>query len=214
MARPSKLPRYKEFNKAKNAFGHRAHDPKTWNKYLDPSKPLTLELGCGKAEVSLGLAKLYPDQNFIGVDLKADRLWRASQDALGAKLSNAAFIQADILELKDFFKPGSIENIWLTFPDPFPKKRQAKHRMLNHNFLEVYKFLLMPGGEVHFKTDNPKLFDWAAELLAEAKGVSINVKTDDLHGSSLPDDLKIITTYEKRFIEQGLPIRYLSFSFK
>jgi tRNA (guanine-N7-)-methyltransferase len=213
VARQSKLPRYKEFNNALNAFGQRAQNPKKWSSYLDKTKPISLELGCGKAEVTLGLAKQYPDENFIGVDLKADRLWKASKLAQENKLSNVAFFQANILEIKDYFKKNSVQRIWLTFPDPYPKKKQAKRRMLNRDFLNVYKYLINNKGLIHFKTDNLKLFKWSHGILMEQPDIEIVDKSMNLHSSKLADELKILTTYEKRFIKEKIPIKYLGFKF-
>jgi tRNA (guanine-N7-)-methyltransferase len=213
MVRASKIPRYQSFNQAANAFGTHARDPKLWRSYLDPELPLNLELGCGKAEVSLELACRYPEQNFIGVDLKADRLWRASKAASMNKLDNIAFIQANILELADFIPSNSVAMIWITHPDPFPKARHEKHRMLNRNFLDIYKSRLQNGGIVRFKTDNRALFDWAFELLQAQPDVRVADASYDLHAERDVADLIIETTYSKKFIALGVPICYLEFSF-
>lgn len=213
MPRKSKLPRYDAFNASENAFGPRAQPPEDWPRYLDATKPLTLELGCGKAELSRGLAEKYPNHNFIGIDLKADRLWRAAKDSLEAGLDNIAFMQLDILQIGEVFAPDSVDEIWLTFPDPFPKNRHAKHRMLNRNFLDIYKNILKPGCSVHLKTDNLPYFAWAWGLLIEQDDVMLSELTFDLHGSIVDEDAKIMTFYEKRFIKEGLPINYLRFNF-
>lgn len=213
MARTSKIPRYNQFNAATNAFGPRAQDPKAWRTLLDPEIPLNLELGCGKAEVTLALAQKYKDENFIGVDLKADRLWRASKDALALQLDNVALIQSDILRLADFIMPNTVKLIWLTHPDPYPKDRHAKHRMLNRNFLDIYKQVLQPGGQVRLKTDNRALFEWALQLLKQQADVRVIDSTYDLHAEKSDEDLLIATTYSKKFIAKGTPINYLAFQF-
>ena len=213
MARTSKMPRYEEFNQADNAYGSRAQDPKTWITKLDPEIPLNLELGCGKAEVSLGLAQKYPEENWIGVDLKADRLWRASKNAIELKLDNVAFIQANILTLEEFIRPQTVKMIWITHPDPFPKDRHAKHRMLNRNFLDIYKKVIQPGGILRFKSDNADLYAWALEILGEQKDVEIIRKFDDLHSESQDEDLLIETTYSKKYIAKGTPISFIEFRF-
>lgn len=207
------MPRYNEFNQAENAYGPRAQEPKKWVTKLDPEIPLNLELGCGKAEVTLALAQKYPEENFIGVDLKADRLWRASKNASELKLDNVAFVQANILTLEEFIRPDTVKMIWITHPDPFPKDRQAKHRMLNRNFLDIYKKVLQEQGLVRFKTDNRALFEWAQELLGEQPDVEIIESYDDLHSQSKDEDLLVETTYTKKFKEQGVPINYLAFRF-
>ncbi len=198
MARTSKIPRYEAFNKADNAYGPRAQDPKLWRTKLDQEIPLNLELGCGKAEVSLALAQKYSEENFIGVDLKADRLWKASVIAKDLQLDNVAFIQADILTLDEFIRPDTVKMIWLTHPDPYPKDRHAKHRMLNRNFLDQYKKALQTDGFVRFKTDNANLFAWAKEILGE--------QSDD-------EDLVIETNFTKKYRDKGVPIKYLEFRF-
>jgi len=213
MARTSKTPRYREFNAAPNAYGPRAQDPTKWITKLDPEIPLNLELGCGKAEVSLALAKKYPDENYIGIDLKADRLWRASKNAIEDKLDNVAFIQANILALNDFIRPGTVKQIWLTHPDPFPKDRQAKHRMLNRNFLDIYKTVLQDDGVMRFKTDNKPLFEWALELLKEQPDVEVSRSMTDLHADSQDEDLIIETTFSKRYIAKSVPINFIEFRF-
>ena len=213
MARTSKTPRFEEFNASDNGYGPRAQAPKTWQDNLDTSSPLNLELGCGKAEVSLALAEKYQDQNWIGVDLKADRLWRASKNAYAAKLTNVAFVQANILTIGEFIEPNSVKMIWLTHPDPFPKDRHAKHRMLNRNFLDLYKSVLTDDGIVRFKTDNRDLFLWAIELLEQQKDVTIHNRYDDLHEESDDEDLLIETTFTKKYLARGTKINYLEFSF-
>ena len=214
MARTSKMPRYEEFNKADNAYGPRAQEPKSWVTKLDPEIPLNLELGCGKAEVTLALAQKYPDENFIGVDLKADRLWRASLNAKDLHLDNVAFIQANILSLEEFIRPQTVKMIWLTHPDPYPKDRQAKHRMLNRNFLDIYKKVLQPGGIVRLKTDNHDLFVWAKELLSEQQDIEVMRSLDDLHKDSADEARLIETTFTQKYIAVGTPISYLEFHFR
>lgn len=214
MARTSKTPRYEAFNVADNAYGPRAQDPKTWVTKLDPEIPLNLELGCGKAEVTLELAQTYPDENWIGVDLKADRLWRASKTAQEIGLDNVAFVQANILTLEEFIRPQTVKMIWITHPDPFPKDRHAKHRMLNRNFLDIYKKVLQPGCLVRFKSDNADLYAWALELLHQQADVEVLRSMDNLHAQSKDPDLLIETTFSKKYIARGTPITFIEFRFK
>lgn len=213
MVRAAKTPRYDSFNAAHNAFGSHARDPKLWTTYLDPELPINLELGCGKAEVSIALAMKYGEENFIGVDLKADRLWRASKQASELKLDNIAFVQENILNLQEFIRPKTVKMIWITHPDPFPKDRQAKHRMLNRNFLDIYKNVMQPGGIMRLKTDNRALFDWALEFLGEQEDIAITEKTYDLHGEKNDEDLLIETTFTKKHVAMGASICYLEMVF-
>lgn len=213
MTRTSKIPRYEAFNRADNAYGPRAQDPKSWITKLDPEIPLNLELGCGKAEVSLALAQKYNEENFIGIDLKADRLWKASLIAEDLQLDNVAFVQADILTLEEFIRKQTVKMIWITHPDPYPKDRQAKHRMLNRNFLDIYKKVLQRDGTIRLKTDNRDLFLWTVDLLNEQKDIEILRRYDDLHEESQDEDLLVMTTYSAKFIERGVKINFLEFRF-
>lgn len=213
MARVAKTPLYEGFNSAVNCFGEKTTNKWDWKKYFGDTKPLYLELGCGKAEVTLALARLYPKNNYFGIDLKADRLWRPAKQSLAEGLANTAFMQTNILAIEQYFAPKSINGIWITFPDPFPKKRQAKHRMINRNFLDIYKKLLINDGVVRFKTDNQALFFWAIELLVAQKDVQLDTLLFDLHAAEVPNEFKAITTYEQKFMEKGQPIYYVQWHF-
>lgn len=213
MTRASKLPRYDEFNKLDNCFGVFGRGAELWRDYLDQNNLLFLELGAGKSEMTLALAAKYPQNNFLAIDLKSDRLWRAAKNALLKKLDNCAFVQGNILDLAEYIEESSVEGIWITFPDPYPKAKQSKRRMLNRNFLDVYKHVLKPGAQVRLKTDNSAFFAWAIEVMQKQKDVNLIDIEVDLHNTSLADDYKIMTTYEKKYVAEGLPIYYLEFSF-
>jgi tRNA (guanine-N7-)-methyltransferase len=129
--------------------------------------------------------------------------------ALEEGLTNIAFIQADTKQLIDVFKEGSVDEIWLTFPDPYPKDRQAKHRMTGQNFVKLYHKLLKPGGIFHFKTDDRQLFAWSLGELATDRLLELNFQTDSLHDEAGHDEAKILTFYEKRFLAEGLKTNYL-----
>ncbi len=204
--------RVREFNELSNCFSE-LRPPKDWQVIFGNEHPINLELGCGKAEVSVALASLHPEHNFVGVDLKATRLWRPAKTALANNQTNLAFLQLHILTLGEFFADNSVDSIWITFPDPYPKARQAKHRMLNNNFLDLYKQLLKPGGSVNFKTDNLKLFEYCLEVLAERPDITTHELSFDLHNSDLPAATKIETTYEKKFRAMGETINYVQFTF-
>lgn len=180
-----------------------------------PKNPkAVIEMGCGKAELSRALAQENPDINYVCVDLKADRLWKAAKLAGQAKLGNVIFIQSDILKIQEYLPEELADGIWITFPDPFPKKRQAKHRMLNRNFLDIYKQLLKSGGWVQLKTDNEALFEWTLELLARQPDVRIEQISFDMHESKdVPDDARHITHYESMFMGEGIRTKYLRFVF-
>ena len=208
----AKTPKFRRFNQQINCFDW-FEGEYDYQAYLKSSGPFTLELGCGKAELLLELARRHPKCKFVGIDIKSDRLWKPGQIALEEKLTNVVFLRANARQLTDIFKPETIEQLWLTFPDPFPKKRASKHRLTHNNFLSIYYDLLIKNGQIHFKTDNRALFDWSIEEIASSNKFEIVQQNGDLHNDpSIPEEAKILTTYEKGFITQGLKINYLLFT--
>jgi tRNA (guanine-N7-)-methyltransferase len=179
--------------------------------------PIVAELGCGKGEYTLGLATIFSDKNFVGVDIKGERVWKGASQALGRKLNNVAFLRAEIELLANFFGPGELSEIWLTFPDPRPKESEERKRLTSRRFLEVYRQILEPGGVVHLKTDDRGLFEYSLNLIEQLAlepnwPIGEIACTRDLYKSALLDEhYGLQTTYEKRFLAQGLPIYYLRF---
>lgn len=207
MARTPKTPKYEEFAQLSNTY---VFDEETEHKdYFTGEKPLVLELGCGKAEPTLAFAKKYPNKNFVGIDLKADRLWRPAKMALEQGLSNAVFIKMHMRFLDKAFSEYSSDEIWLTFSDPYPKARQEKHRLTHPSFLTQYKKILKPGGKIFFKTDNIELFEWSIAQFAHDRELVIEELSYDLHGdNTIDEDAKVITYYEKMFMDKGAKINY------
>lgn len=187
-----------------------------WHEqYFKNSNDITLELACGRGEYTVGLARIFPDKNFIGIDVKGDRIWKGSGIAIEEELSNAAFLRVHILELTSFFEPGEVSDIWITFPDPRPKDRDEKRRITNPRYLDLYKALIKPGGTIFFKTDNTGLFEYTLEELKGREDVENLTYTFDLYHSELkPECYDIRTRYEQKFNEQGNDIKYLRFNFK
>ncbi|WNJ20405.1 tRNA (guanosine(46)-N7)-methyltransferase TrmB [Pontibacter sp. G13] len=184
-----------------------------WSEVFGNDHPITMELGCGKADFSYGLAEKYPERNFVGVDLKMDRMWYPARRAEEAGIRNLAFVCTHLLQLGDQADQHEIDEIWITFPDPFPKKRQAKHRMVNENFLRVYHQALKSGGRLHFKSDNRELFLFGLEVFVKA-GLNFHTLTFDLHANEeIGPDPKVKTAYERKFMEMGIPINYVVLSF-
>ena len=177
-------------------------------------RPLTVELGCGSGEFATALAARHPDRNIAGVDRRGARMWVGASDAIERGLSNVVFLRADVAELERFFAPGEIDELWLTFPDPRPKTKQAKHRLTAPGFLETYRRVLAPGSWVRFKTDDDALFEYTLGQVQRDDAARRLTLTRDLHGTSALDDPRALQTrYERRFLEQGLTIKYLEFQY-
>ena len=181
------------------------------SEWFGNSNPIILELGCGKGEYTVAMASSRPDRNFIGIDIKGARMWRGARESHRLKLSNAAFLRTRIEFTGSFFAPGEIDEIWLTFPDPQPKRKREKKRLSGPHFLNLYRQYLRDGGLVHLKTDNRDLYEYTLAV-AETNGLETLTAVTDLY-SEKPGDplLSIRTHYEEMFLREGLPITYLSF---
>jgi tRNA (guanine-N7-)-methyltransferase len=186
-----------------------------WNEvFFKNENPITVELACGRGEYTIGLSELFPDRNFIGVDIKGDRLWKGSTLAVEKGLTNAGFLRTHLLMLENFFDPGEVDEIWLTFPDPRPRKKDIKRRLTNSRYLDIYKTILKPGGVLHFKTDNTPLFDYSLEEIQGRADIANLRFSHDLYNSDLRADCyDIKTRYEEMFANQGELIKYCRFSF-
>lgn len=172
-------------------------------------RPITLEIGAGTAYFTVELARRHPDRFYVATDVKADRLQSGAKVALGEGLTNIVFWRTNTAQLETLVPESCVSELWLTFSDPFPKDRHAKHRLSHPRFLNIYKNMLINGGVLRQKTDNHELFDWSIEQFVSG-GWHITELTFDLHESKLQDDYKILTTFEDRFVKQGLPICYLT----
>lgn len=170
--------------------------------------PRVLEMGAGTGLFSVAMAENEPDAPHVAVDVKADRLQTGARAAEEKLLSNIRFLRARADQLPELLAPRSLEKIWVTFPDPFPKSRAAKHRLTHPQYLKLYAGLLRPGGALYFKTDAHALFEWSLEQLVQ-EGWKIKELSFDLHESNLPERYKIMTTYETRFTGEGLKIQFV-----
>jgi tRNA (guanine-N7-)-methyltransferase len=180
--------------------------------YFHNQQDIVLELGCGQGDYTIGLAKRFPQKNFIGVDLKGARLWVGSNDALANQLTNVAFLRAHIAQINQFFAPGEVDEIYLPFPDPRPREKDEKRRLISPNFLDLYRQILRPGGRLYFKTDNDQLFAYTLEVLQAQPDVYELVHTQDLYGDNKIElALHIQTKYEQKYLSQGIRIKYLQF---
>ncbi len=187
-----------------------------WNiDYFKRDRPITLELACGRGEYTVGMARLFPERNFIGVDKKGDRLWKGSTWAVEEQLANVAFLRTEILFIESFFEAGEVDEIWLTFPDPRPRIRDIKRRLSSSRYVDMYKKLLQPEGYFRFKTDNTDLFNFTLEELGYRNDLIDLEYTHDLYTSSLrPECYDIKTKYEEMFAAKGEKIKYLRFKFR
>lgn len=182
--------------------------------YFKNENPITVELACGRGEYSVGLARQFPLRNFIGVDKKGDRLWKGSTWAVEDQLGNVAFLRTEILFIESFFEVHEVDEIWLTFPDPRPRKRDEKRRLSANGYLDMYKKLLKPGGYFRFKTDNTDLFNFTLEEIALRNDVVDFKFTHDLYESEFRAEcFEIKTKYEEMFAARGEKIKYLRLRF-
>jgi len=184
-----------------------------WPAFFGNDHPLTLELACGKGEYTVGLARMYPDRNFLGVDLKGNRIYIGAKKCLEEKIVNAAFLRTQIDQIASYFRQGEVSEIWLTFPDPQLRRSRASRRLTHPKFLRLYQQILIPGGLIHLKTDSPVLYrftNWAIELcrlpLVEGSGDIYAGDTD------IKEELKIRTHYEGLDIAGSRRIHYLCFA--
>lgn len=187
-----------------------------WNKHFFKNEnPITVELACGRGEYTVGLAKLFPNNNYIGVDIKGERIWRGSTTAIENNLTNAGFLRTMILLVENFFSEHEISELWITFPDPRPRIRDIKRRLTSPRFLSIYKRLLKPGAYVRLKTDNTGLYEYTLEELSMRDDITDLKFTNDLYNSDLRGEcFDIKTRYEQQFASKGEKIKYLRFRFK
>lgn len=180
------------------------------SEFFHNDRPIVLELGCGKGEYTVGLARRFPDKNFIGIDIKGARIWTGAMAAMRENIGNAAFVRTSIEWLESFFTPGEVSEIWITFPDPQMKK--VNKRLTGTRFMEMYRRILAPGGVIHLKTDSPFLYTYTT-LMARHNGLETVTDTDNLYATIAQDDpiLNIRTHYEQQWLDRGLTIKYFAF---
>ena len=176
-------------------------------------QPIILELGCGKGEYSIHLAQKFPQNNFIGIDIKGARFWRGAKIALEESLTNVAFLRTQIELIVHCFAPGEVDEIWITFPDPQIKYKRTKHRLTNKSFLDAYRQVLRPHGRIHLKTDSEFMHGYTIGLL-HGLGEDIHFAHHDVYGSTGAPEVvtSVQTFYEAQYLAQGKKITYTSFS--
>lgn len=226
MARLNKLMKFAEMRAFSNVFQNfDPQDPKLigamdkeidlkgkWNElHFKNNAPIVLELACGRGEYSLGLAKIFPEKNFIGVDIKGARIWRGAVNAQNDKLDNIAFLRTRIEQIELFFGKDEVDEIWITFPDPFLGK--INRRLTANIFLDKYKQILSDNGKIHLKTDSIELYEFTQEVLESRSDIKVLINNPDIYKSEVDPTLEIKTYYERMHLENGKKITYTQFIF-
>jgi len=181
-------------------------------KHFKNDNPIVLELACGKGHYTIGLAKRFPDKNFIGVDIKGARIWKGATIAMENGLDNIAFLRTKIEQIQLFFDTNEVDEIWITFPDPFTAKENR--RLTAPVFLDRYRQFLKQGHAVHLKTDAISLYDYTKEILAERSDITIEEDNPDIYAKEVSEILNVKTYYEKMWLAEGKKITYLRFILK
>jgi tRNA (guanine-N7-)-methyltransferase len=217
-----KLQQFAEIASFPNVFQHLQfresiddlHLKGKWNEhYFKNDHPIVLELGCGKGEYTVGMAEAFTEKNFIGVDLKGNRIWKGAKTALENTMAHVAFVRTHIENIESIFGPGEISEIWITFPDPQPQKSREKKRLTALPFLNRYRNILCKGGVIHLKTDSALLYEYTLDIIRENKfeliDHSSNLYRDPAERSAFLTNIK--THYEKLFSQKGFDICYVQF---
>jgi tRNA (guanine-N7-)-methyltransferase len=218
---PNKLQKFADIERFENCFAffyeQREQGFSTkgkWRKqFFKNENPLILELGCGKGEYTVGLGEANPAKNYIGVDLKGNRIWTGAKHALDHQLKNVAFLRTRIDFIDHCFEKDEVDEIWITFPDPQPQKPRERKRLTSKRFLDRYKKIIKPHGIVHLKTDSTSLYEYTLEVIAENK-LELIWHTNDLYKNCPADRKELITIktyYEKLFTAKGEDIKYICF---
>lgn len=224
MGSKNKLKRFLENETFKNVIQPKREDlvetqfalKGNWNKdFFQNNNPIVLELGCGKGEYSVELARKYPNKNFLGIDIKGARFWRGAKTALEDGLDNVGFMRTQIELVECAFAKAEISEIWITFPDPQIKYKRTKHRMTNSQFLQKYKNILVPEGTVNLKTDSEFMHGYTLGLLHGEGHEILHANHNVYKNEYSPEEVTGIQTfYEKQYLEQGKPITYIKFRVK
>lgn len=206
-----KLVRFAELTTFPNVLQYPENTAGKWKEFFKNENPITLELACGKGEYAVGLARMYPQRNFMGVDLKGNRIWVGAKKSLQEGLTNVAFLRTQIDQLGQYFNPGEVEEIWITFPDPQLRMSKAKKRLTHPKFLRIYKSILKPNGYINLKTDSPDLYQFT-KLVIELYGCKLEMDHDNIYQlPEIPEDLRIRTHYESLDIAGSNKVHYLRF---
>lgn len=185
-----------------------------WNElYFNNIQPITLELACGGGEYAVNLGKMFPERNFIGVDIKGARIWKGAHQAFIENISNVVFLRTRIEQIARFFDYGEVDEIWITFPDPFLRNSKTNKRLTSPKFLAEYRKICKPGALIHLKTDDPTLFSFSQDTVQQDPACILEYQNEDIYSAPLEyPELSIRTYYESMHLEVGKKIRYLRFT--
>jgi len=206
-----KLLRFTQIKSFSNVLEYPENTQGNWKNFFNNNNPIVLELACGKGEYTVGLSALYPEKNFIGVEIKGNRLWAGAKISLANKTINVAFLRTQIDKINQYFKINEVEEIWITFPDPHLRKSKARKRLTHPKFLRLYKQIIKPDGLIHLKTDSPDLY-YFTKMVIELYDLKIVTDYNNLYEEKdIKPDLKIKTHYESLDIAKSNTVFYLCF---
>lgn len=207
-----KLFRFAEVTRFPNVLEYPENMKGEWSAFFKNDNPIVLELACGRGEYTIGLAKLHPNKNFIGVDVKGNRMYIGAKYAIDHNLNNAGFLRTQIEMCDNYFAPGEIDEIWITFPDPQLRLSKLRKRLTHPRFLRLYKQFLKPGGKIHLKTDSPDLYDFTLTV-AEMYNLQVLVSCDNVYAEeAVSVELNIKTHYESMDIARSKRVHYICFT--
>lgn len=206
-----KLFRFAEIERFKNVFQYPENMQDQWQSFFGNKNPVVLELACGKGEYAVNMAKAFPNKNFIGLDVKGNRMYVGAKKALEENVNNVAFLRTQIQKVAEYFHPQSVDEIWITFPDPFLRDSKEGKRLTHSRFLKEYQKILKPSAKINLKTDSKPLFDFTAEMV-ELHKCELVQRIDDVYENGEPEwPLNIKTFYEGMHLEDNRTIQYICF---
>lgn len=208
----NKLERFAAIKTFNNVFQFPENKAGNWNQFFGNDNPITVELACGKGDYAVGMAAMFPDKNFIGVDIKGNRMYVGAKKAIAENMVNVAFLRAQILDLEKFFAVNEIKEIWITFPDPFLRESKTQKRLTSPRFLSIYQRLLPKGAKINLKTDSTELYEFTLETIAE-QGCTIVENIPNVYANGKPEGLLGIQTfYEGMHLADNRIIKFVSFT--